>query len=405
MLARPISVCFPFVGDEIGGSHVSAVRFIQALDRRFVRALVALHVVDGPLAGYLTERGIPFVRAPARPFPGRNSQPAAALRGLRYTIRALAPLTHFLKENDIDLVHTNDGRIHAVWALPARLAGARQVWHHRGDPDARGVNWLAPLVAGHIVTVSRFARPQRPLVDVSRKLSVIHSPFDVPSETCDRSAARAMLIEALGCSSETLFLGYFGVLIERKRPLDFVEAVAAYVRRYPEMPVMGLLFGAPGTESPELGQAVTQRAEALGIGSRIRLMGFRSPVEPWMQAIDILLITAVREPFGRTLIEAMFLGTPVVATDDGGNPEAIEHGVTGLLVPPEAPERFVEPVHSLLTDRGYRSRITRAARECAYASYGVETHARELMAIYRVLLSGQEQPRNIQRNSDQWTVR
>ncbi|WP_159587172.1 glycosyltransferase family 4 protein [Chelativorans xinjiangense] len=402
MLDRPISVCFPFIGDEIGGSHVSAVRLIQALDHRFVRPLVVLHVVDGPLADYLTERGISFVDAPTGPLPGRA--PQAIRRGMSYTIHALAPLTRFVRANKIDLVHTNDGRIHAVWALPARLAGAGQVWHHRGDPDARGVNWLAPLVASHIVTVSRFARPQRPVIDVSGKLSVVHSPFDPPCENGDRSAARDMLIKTLGCSPETRFLGYFGVLIERKRPLDFVEAVAAYVRRHPDVPVMGLLFGVAGSESPALGQAVTQRAEALGIGDRIRLMGFRSPVEPWMQAVDALLIPAVREPFGRTLIEAMFLGTPVVATDDGGNPEAIEHGVTGLLVPPDVPELFVDPVHLLLTDCDYRTRITEAARERAFAGYGVETHVRKLTAIYRALLSDQKQPHNIRRRSDQWTV-
>ncbi|MFC6487227.1 glycosyltransferase family 4 protein, partial [Nitratireductor sp. GCM10026969] len=299
---------------------------------------------------------------------------------------------------------TNDGHIHAVWALPARLAGARQVWHHRGDPEARGVNWLAPLAASHIVTVSRFARPQRPLVDVSRRISVVYSPFDTPSGHDDRAAARAMLVETLGCPGETRFLGYFGLLIERKRPLAFVEAVAAYARRHPEVPVMGLLFGVPGSEAPHLAEAVVRRAEALGIGDRVRLMGFRSPVEPWMQAIDVLLIPAVREPFGRTLIEAMFLGTPVVATDDGGNPEAIEHGVTGLLVPPEAPEQFVDPVHALLTDDAFRERITKAARDRAFATYGVATHARRLTAIYRAVLNGSEHTRSFRRSPDQRTV-
>ncbi|MCT7376916.1 glycosyltransferase family 4 protein [Chelativorans salis] len=402
MLDRPISVCFPFIGDEIGGSHVSAVRLIQALDHRYVRPLVVLHSFDGPLADYLVERGVPFVQAPAGPLPRRY--PQAARRTMGYAIHALAPLTRFLKANSIDLVHTNDGRIHVVWALPARLSGTRQVWHHRGDPNARGVNWLAPLVASHIVTVSRFAKPQRPVIDVTRKLSVIHSPFDAPSDRGDRHAARAMLIKALGCSPETRVLGYFGLLIERKRPLGFVEAVAAYARRYPDVPVVGLLFGAPGTDTPDLGRAVTQRAEALGIGERIRLMGFRTPAEPWMQAIDVLLIPAVREPFGRTVIEAMLLGTPVVATDDGGNPEAIEHGVTGLLVPPEEPERFVDPVHALLTDHDYRNRIADAARRRAFASYGVETHVRKVMAIYGVLLSGQKQTCNVHHGSDQRTV-
>ena len=79
-----------------------------------------------------------------------------------------------------------------------------------------------------------------------------------------------------------------------------------------------------------------------------------------MQALDVLLVPAVREPFGRTLIEAMFLGTPVVATDDGGNREAI--GGDRGLVPPDQPESFVETIHLLLTDLPLRQRIVEAAR-------------------------------------------
>jgi glycosyltransferase involved in cell wall biosynthesis len=114
-------------------------------------------------------------------------------------------------------------------------------------------------------------------------------------------------------------------------------------------------------------------------------MGYRQPVEPWMQAIDVLLVPAVREPFGRTLIEAMFLGTPVVATDDGGNPEAIEHGVNGILVPAETPDAFVEPIYRLITDLGYRIRLVEAAHSGAYATYNVETHVARLTAIYQTL--------------------
>ena len=115
-------------------------------------------------------------------------------------------------------------------------------------------------------------------------------------------------------------------------------------------------------------------------------MGFRSPVEPWMSATDILLVPAVREPFGRTLIEAMFLETPVIATDDGGNPEAIEHEVTGMLVAPEQPDAFVMPIHRLLTDPELRTRITANARRRALASYGIEVHVNRITEIYESVL-------------------
>src|SRR5690606_31581108 len=94
---------------------------------------------------------------------------------------------------------------------------------------------------------------------------------------------------------------------------------------------------------------------------------------------------AVREPFGRTLVEAMFLGTPVVATDDGGNPEAIEHEVNGILVPPDVPDAFVAPIYRLLTDSGYRAQMVETARARAHADYDVAGHVAGLMTIYEDL--------------------
>ena len=129
-----------------------------------------------------------------------------------------------------------------------------------------------------------------------------------------------------------------------------------------------------------------RRAEELGIAERIRLMGFRSPVETWIRAVDILLVPAVREPFGRTLIEAMFLGTPVVATNHGGNSEAIEDGLNGFLVQADQPDTFVDPVYRLLTDEACRKKIVETARAQALASYGLERHVSKLNGIYRELL-------------------
>jgi glycosyltransferase involved in cell wall biosynthesis len=213
-----------------------------------------------------------------------------------------------------------------------------------------------------------------------------------------------MLIETLGCAPDTRFLGYFGLLIDRKRPLGFVEAVAAVVRRHPDLPVMGLLFGVAGRESPDLDKAVLARAAELGIGDRIRLMGFRSPVEPWMMATDILLVPAVREPFGRTLIEAMFLETPVVATRHGGNPEAIEDGVTGFLVEPENPEAFVAPIRRLLTEPGLREAIAGEARRRALQSYGIETHVNRVTAIYESVAGERKTSTSTRRVADRRAV-
>ncbi|MBU2532203.1 MAG: glycosyltransferase family 4 protein [Alphaproteobacteria bacterium] len=385
-MTKPISICFPYVGDDVGGSHISSLKLIEALDRRRYDPLIVLHENDGRLAPFLRERGHGFIIAPPGVLVGTrrqyaNSQLSRWQDAASFMMTSLPKLVRFIRESGIDIVHTNDGRVHLNWGLAARLAGRKHVWHHRGSPSARGVNVLAPILAHQLVTVSAFALPQRPLMPIASKATVIHSPFEHPSPP-DRTRAREKLLAELGWPTETRLLGYFGQLISRKRPVAFVEAVAACAQAHPELAIGGLLFGEGAPEEAALITATEQRARDLGVADRIRLMGFKSPIEPYMAGVDVLLVPAVNEPFGRTLIEAMLLGTPVVATNHGGNPEAITDGRNGLLVPAEEPAAFVEPVHRLLTDRDHWVQISETARRQALEKYSVATHVESVCEIY-----------------------
>jgi glycosyltransferase involved in cell wall biosynthesis len=384
----PKTVLFPFLGDEVGGSHVSAIGLIRNLDRARWKPIVALNECEGPLSALLTSSGVDYVAAPQNRVNGRGgiAHGSGAFRFALDAAASLARLTRFLLRNSVDIVHTNDGAMHAAWSVPARLAGARLVWHHRGDPDARGVNLLAPLLASHIVTVSRFAEPASPILPIRHKLSVIHSPFARPSETIDRQKSRERILAELELSSDTRILGYFGALIERKRPRLFIDVVRAFALRYPEIPVAGLLFGVPSAENPAADQKLIAYARELGVADRVFFMGYRSPVENWMSGTEILLVPAVREPYGRTLIEAMFLRTPVIATDSGGNVEAVDHERTGLLVAPDDAEAFVAPIRRLLSDEAERERITRSAFLWAMNTHSVEAHVRQVTELYARLL-------------------
>ena len=382
-------VFFPFQGEEVGGSHVSAIGLIEGLDPSRWRPLVGLHNSDGPLASHLTSRGVSFVPAPRVRLPGR-ARIAASTGGklslAAHFIGSINPLARFLREHSVDIVHTNDGEMHVAWSVPALFAGASHVWHHRGDPKARGANLLAPVFADHIVSVSRFSQPSSPILPIKHKLSVIRSPFRHPEDAPDRAEARKAALASQGLPPTTQILGYFGTLIERKRPLVFVDVINAFVRRYPEVPVVGLLFGLPGLENPSADRAVQDHARELGIQDRVRLMGFQTQIDQWMAATDVLVAPAVREPFGRTLIEAMLVGTPVVATASGGNPEAITDNVNGFLVSQDDPIAFVDPIQRLLTDDALRDRIAVAAQRSAIAAYSAEHHVRQISDLYESLL-------------------
>ena len=172
--------------------------------------------------------------------------------------------------------------------------------------------------------------------------------------------------------------------MERKRPLVFVETFAALKRMAPDMKLAGLFLGNSLNGLDDLARS---RAEALGVSDCIHFLGFRYPAEDWIAALDVLLVPAVDEPLGRTLVEAMLLGTPVVAADSGGTPEAIEDGEMGLLVRPDEPEEFAKTCLRLFRDSSLREHIVETARSKARARFSTERHVHEIALVYEELVA------------------
>lgn len=383
----PATVCFPFVGNLVGGSHVSAAGLIRALDRSRFRPLVLLQHGQGAIADLLASSGIASAVAPATPEleHGRPVAPATALR----LVAAAPRLARFLRRSGIAIVHCNDGRTLATWALPARLAGARLLWHHRGSPDAAGLRLVAPVLADRVVAVSNFASPRPGRYSAAARTRVIHSPFDTDA-VHDRRAARAAVAALLpDAPPDAPIVAFSGALIDRKRPLLFVDAIAAIVRASSGANVQGVLLG---EAFGGIAERIRARAAALGIGRRIHLLGFRTPGPFWLAGCDLLMVPAIDEPFGRTLIEAMLVGTPVVATASGGNVEAIDHGRTGLLVPPEDAGALGAACLALLGDPARRRTIAMTAHAEARLRYGEAAHAADVMALYAEMIGRRSPP-------------
>ncbi|MDJ0858246.1 MAG: glycosyltransferase family 4 protein [Dinoroseobacter sp.] len=385
-----LRILFPFVGGKtVGGSHISALKLVAGLDRDRFDPAIVLHDLDGSgpgrLGEYINSLGLEYQTLPGVGIiaPPHSRTDSSVSIGT-YLTRTLPRLRRFLLDGSYDIVHTNDGRMHVNWATPARLAGCRLLWHHREDPKGFGVNAIAPLLANRVVTVSNFARPARPVLPVTSRTRVIYSPFEFGGQP-DREAARAELLKELGAGEDALLLGYFGSLVPRKRPLAFVEAVAATVKALPGRDVRGLLFGEAILPHAPLDREARELAVSLGIGDRVHLMGFRRPIDGPMAAMDATIVTAVNEPFGRTLIEAMHLGVPVIATRHGGNIEAITDGKTGRLVPLDDADAIATALAQLDADPESRAAIVAAARADLVKRYGAERHIEQVSQLYEDL--------------------
>ncbi|MHA7819587.1 MAG: glycosyltransferase family 4 protein [Erythrobacter sp.] len=377
---RRVTICYPFAGDSVGGSHFSLRGLLKNLDPARYRVLLVPEISDGAIAAHFAE--FDRLEDPARPrgsfAPGEEFSLAKYLS----TFSGLKDRVRFLRDSGVDIVHTNDGRTHASWSLAARIAGLPLVWHHRADPQAMGLRFVAPLLASKVLTVSSFSLPRGRVWSAARKAEVIFSPFDT-SITADRAKERRKVLDFAGLPEDALVLGIFGSFVPRKRPLLFVDMIAELRSRL-DRPVYGLMFGEAKTA--EMDRKLRDHIGQKGMDDGVRLMGFQSPGYEWIAGCDQLIVPAVGEPLGRTLVEAMLVGTPVVATRSGGNPEALARD-TGILVEPENPASLADGVIGLLSDPENTQAMISRAQKSARERFSEERHAASVMRVYEELLS------------------
>ena len=386
-----VKVAFPFIHDAVGGSHISALNLIRHLDADRFEPLVLLENPKGRVGDLFRTEGIPFepIATKAAATDDAIGESASKLSLARYGLSRVWTIARQLRRHRVDIVHTNDGRMHVFGGLAAKLAGAKQVWHHRSDPESIGFRLMAPASASHVVTVSRFVGPRPGWWSAADRWTVVPSPFDTDTPRSDREACRRDMLAALDAPDNAAVISFFANYNLRKRPLAFVRAIAALKAKDPARPIMAPMFGKPFETSEE---DIVNLASELGVGDIVRPMGFRYPPEPWMAGSDILFVASVREPFGRTLIEAMLQKTLVVAVDSGGNPEALVDRVTGHLVPVDDAEAAAVRLAEAINDPGTTRNIVERARTDALSRFGMQRHVQAIMQVYDEVMAGTGRP-------------
>ena len=107
----------------------------------------------------------------------------------------------------------------------------------------------------------------------------------------------------------------------------------------------------------------------------------------WWQRADLAALTSESEGMPVSLMEAAACGVPAVATAVGGVPELIQHGVTGLLAPPNDPEAFATALQQLLGDSALAAAMGLAARRRAEERFSLEHQVEALLELWREVIA------------------
>ncbi|MFY9579548.1 MAG: glycosyltransferase family 4 protein [Gaiellaceae bacterium] len=346
-----------------GGSEKYLELLLGELGPAWIRSVVCLE--EGPFVARLQQRGI----APHVIRTSRHSWGIAA---------SAVRLRRLLRQERPALVHANGVKAALVCAL---APGPPVVWlKHDFSRDG----WLARLLlrrCNRVIAVSEAVTETFGTRSLG-KLSVVHNAL--PAIEAHSAEGRRRLLAAVApAAPETIV-----VLVGRLDPYKgHTELFAALPWLQEELPGLHVAFiGGVDPAHPAFAEHLRAETSRRGLGDAVTFLGHRDDAVRLVAGADVLAIPS--RPLGRfgreglpyVVLEAMAVGTPVVAYRQGGIPEAL--GQCGLLVPLSDRSGLAEAIVRVVRDEALRARLIACGKERVATEFSFERMMSETKGVY-----------------------
>ncbi len=274
--------------------------------------------------------------------------------------------------------------------IPARVHGE----HGRDVGDFDGSNRKYRRIRRlYRPFVSRYVALSRDLADYLRgpigvpssRISQIYNGVDT-TRFAPASGGRLPIADCPFTGTDLWLVGTVGRMQQVKDQVTLAEAFVTAVRRHPAGARMRLVMAGSGP----LRDRVDAMLVAAGLRQQAWLPGDRADVPALLRGLDCFVLPSLAEGVSNTLLEAMASGIPIVATRVGGNPELVEDGVTGRLLPPADPESMAAAILGYFDNPGMGRRHGLAARQVAVQRFSLDRMIREYVSLYDALLGGRK---------------
>ena len=353
-----------------GGIERRLVTLLPKLNRPPFRVKVVCIRERGPLAEELEDAGVPVsvVHLPSRLNP----------RGLR-------ALSRWMRDQEIDLVHSHMYRSNVPATIAARLGGISHVicqvhnigtwetWRQR-IVDRWLLRWRTTMLAVSDEVKRDIMRNLRCPED---RITVLYNGIDI--RKFGAAIPEPRLRRDLNIPEDHRVVVMPARLVEQKQHTRFLR-VLEQIRD--DLPPTRVLLVGEGKLQDALEREVKQR----GLQDMVLFTGHRTDIPQILSLSDLSVLTSDKEGFSNAIIESLAAGVPVVATDVGGNREAIVDGECGFVVAPEDLRGLAQSIKRLLVDDTLRNRMAESARRRAHF-FSLEHMIEETRRLYLDLLT------------------
>ena len=324
---------------------------------------IVLTQPDSPLGRRLAEGGIETIHFP--------------MRG-EFDLRAVFRISRLCSERDIRLIHAHDAHAHSLAWLATMYRPAIPVIVTRRVDFPVGGNLFSNLKYRsrriHFIAISNGVK--KVLLDAGvpeARIDVVFSGVDRSrfSHVGDGSSFK----KEYGVREDEIVIGNVAALTDHKGQRYLIESVPYVMGHYPEARFFIIGEG-------ELLPVLKQLAKETGVEERVVFTGFLSDVGEAYAAMDLFVLSSHLEGLCTSLIDAMLMGVPVVATRAGGVTDVISHGECGLLVEPRNPQALAEAIVRMLKDGDMQRRFSEAGGRRVMEHFTVEKMAAGTVAVY-----------------------
>ena len=342
---------------EIGGLEMVVANLAARIRRRFQLHVICLEGL-GPVASRLAHAGVPV-----------------ECLGHRETsvVRSVIELRRRLRELQPDVVHTHNEKAHIRGALATCGWGDGPALVHTRHGRSRVTGWAA-RVANRLAV-----RRSRCIVGVSEDAGAIARLEGAHGDRV-RVIPNGVEIEPHDRPTTQPAGRLRAVAVARLTPVKDFSTMLRAVRIVADaQPDFLLDIVGDGPSRPGL-EALSRE---LGLQRHVTFHGAAAEPRRYLLPATLFVQSSLSEGISLTLLEAMAAGLPVVATEVGGTPEVVEHGVTGLLVAPADPEGLAAAMLTLLRDRERVQSMARAARQRVQRYFDLRQMTASYEALYR----------------------
>jgi glycosyltransferase involved in cell wall biosynthesis len=317
-------------------------------------------------------------------------------------LKSIYQLTKIIQKNQYDLVHVHTPIAAVLGRIAAKIAGVKRIvytshglpFHDLSTPAQYRFYFIVEKLAA-LITDLILSQNYEDIVTAKKlglcppeKLRYLGNGIDIDRFQRDRlnPIHQRELHASLGIpENANLIIGTIGRLTRKKGSVYLIEATAKLLHQFPNLHV--LVIGGQLDSDPEPFQTeLMEKIHNLGIEKHVTLTGNRRDIPEILGLLDVFTLpTFTHEGLPRSILEAMAMGLPVVATDIRGCREAVINEKTGLIVPPQDSDKLAEALAIMLSNSELRQTYGTAARNRVITEYNEEFVFKRLTQYYKEL--------------------